>query len=79
MVTVDDSGPLTYDSVSLCEWPPKFQKNIVSSSSSFQDSKRSDAFHYAILLSLLLLILICLYYQELHEDGSAAKFYIVLY
>jgi hypothetical protein len=57
--SVDDSGPLTYGSLSLCEWVPKFQKNIVSLSSSFQDSKRSDVFHYAILLGLLLLILKC--------------------
>jgi len=57
--SVDDAGPLTYDSFSLYEWVPKFQKNIVPSSSRFQDYKRSDAFHYAILLSLLLLILFC--------------------
>ena len=77
-VTDDDSGPMTYDSVSLFDWLPMFQRNIVSSSSWFQDSKRSDALHYAILLSLLLLILVRLNYQELPEDGSAAKSYSVL-
>ena len=59
--SVDGSGPLTYDSVSLCEWLPEwlpeFQKDILSSSSRFQDTKRSDAFHCAILLSLLMFIL----------------------
>jgi len=73
MVTVDDSGPLTYDSVSLCEWLPRFQRNIVSSSSRFQDSTRSDAFHYAILLSLLLFILVRFYYQELPVDGECVE------
>jgi hypothetical protein len=71
--------PLIYDSVSLCEWLSKFQRNIVSSSSRFQDYTRSDAFHYAILLSLPLLILVCLYYSELSEDGSAAKSYSAFY
>jgi hypothetical protein len=72
-ISLKDSGHQTCDAVLQGEWLPKFRGDVVHSSVRVQESMRSGAFLYAILSSLLLLVVLCLYYQDSREIWSAAK------